>query len=775
MQKKKDRLHKKIRLQSAEAVGASILVHVLLILLAGSVVAVRYIQKRDTELNVVMTEPKLERRELQMPQTEERIRRTSRRPKILSSRSAAESSTFSVPDLGGIGELSTQKFDSPFARSGRDFRMLSKGVGVSAPDFRFLGIHGEGEAVIFILDASARMFSVESGGANACEYIKRELCEVLSELPASVLFNVLLCDGPTVAGFRSRMVPATEQNRLDLTNWILSFFNGKYDKGLPADENTYRTDTVYESAVGEEARDWARALQAAFEQRPDTVFLVSRDWGRHSISQAKWKRVVNSVLWFVLGISDGLSEDETAMRDDLIVRTAKTVFEEVEIRTANQSPVAFLRDLRFYSQYSRDQLLDHLDTICREVYEPFQLAVPTVHCVRLVSDAEDNVRSNPATQNLKKLADDFKGDFDFCNGIRAAKRIKGNKASGDGGELAAIEIPESTVRFFGKGVSGGRIAFVLDASLETVGSDPDGTSSFEFLKGQVLGAASALEPGTRFNVLVCDGPTLAQFRPEMIPASDAGGLAEWLSDLHVELDPAQGRTSASLVYATAIESDIQGVPLALQAAMEQRADLILAAGAGLGHLPVNSNKVSRILDFSIIEKLNQRVECENCGFITESKDPEVKQLTGFLASDRLQRDELLRVAAQRMKKGFSIQGRSRAPSDFFKDVLKYVEYLPVHIREHLFYVARSVYPEENGLVQVPEIYFAKLVRAGARVSRAERSDWREFQALFPGAVLPVQSANTPEEMVRLNQMLDLYPFPFTVRPAAGIKTQLPLK
>lgn len=758
LRKKKDSLLKKTRLRSAEAAAVSILVHVLLILLAGSVVAVRYIQKRGAELNVVMTEPKLERRQMQMPQTLERVRQTSRRPKIVSTRVAADSTEFSVPDLGDVGELSTQKFDSPFARSGRDFRVLSKGIGVSAPDFRFLGVRGEGEAVVFIIDASARMFSEETGGVKACEYIKRELAEVLSELPSSVLFNVLLCDGQTVAGFRSRMVPVSEQNRLELTNWITPFFTGDFRQGLPAEQNTYLPEAVYQSAIGDEAHDWARALQAALEQRPDTVYVVSRDWGRHTISQEKWERVVSSVLWFVLGIPDGLSDEETEIRDDLVYRTSQTVAEEVELRIANHDPVAFLRDLRYYSQYSKDHLFDHMDAVCRAVYDPVQQAIPLVHCVRLVSEAEEGVRSNPSTQNLKDLASCYDGDFAFLDGEHAARRMRGVAEPAEEGadEQIAAEIPESVIRFFGTGVRGRRIGFVLDASPETYAPDLEGTNSFEFLKGQLLGGVAALNPETLFNVFVCDGPILARFQSKMGSASNSNELAEWLEDIQIGLDPEQGITNASVVYATAIDSDIQGVPFALQAAMEQRADTILVSGAGMGHLPVNREKVSRIVDFSIIEKLNGRTECDNCGYVTESEDPRIRMLAEFLESDKKQRDQLLSAAADRMKEDIPGQGDTRAPLNFFNDVLDYIEYLPLHIREHLMYVAKSVYPEENEVIQVPKIYFA-IFSPGGRISRKERMHWRQFHTLFPGTEIPVEGAASEDEIRQLNSMMQLYP------------------
>lgn len=117
--------------------------------------------------------------------------------------------------------------------------------------------------------------------------LKGQLDEVLSKLPSAVLFNVLLYDGKMVDGFRPRMVPVTEKSRSELMEWIAPIFGGESQTGLSEEQNTYVPETVYETAMGDESREWVRALQAALEERPDAVFIVGRNWGRHRISREK--------------------------------------------------------------------------------------------------------------------------------------------------------------------------------------------------------------------------------------------------------------------------------------------------------------------------------------------------------------------------------------------------------------------------------------------------------------------------------------------------------
>jgi len=760
-----DKLVKKTRIRSAEAVAVSVLVHLILILVAGSFVAVRYVQKRDTELNVVMREPKLERRQLQMPETLQRVRKTSRRPKIISTQAAASDTKFSVPDLGGIGGFDTQSYEAPLSRSGYDFRVLSKGIGVSAPDFKFLGIRGEGEKVLFVIDGSADMISESCGGVAACDYIKKELDEVLTELPPSVLFNVMLYDGTTVSEFRSRMVPVSDRNRTALSGWIAPALGGSGAIGLSAEKNTYIPPVIYETAVEDETRGWARALQAALEQRPDTVFVVGHDWGRFTLSEEKWQRLLRSVMWLFLIGQDGLDEDGREVRDDMIIQASEDIAAEEELQQElNQSP-PFLRNLADYIQYSTFQLFDHIDTVARQVYEPIQQPSPWVNFIRLVTDEEEGSTSDPANKNMKDLVACFDGELGFLNGKDAARKMHESAAgwaddSADENLEAPVEIPESRFEFFGERARGSRFVFVLDVSPEVFDETLGGAASIDFLKGQLRSAIHTLQPGTLFNVAVCDGSALALFRSEPVPAVETlEAVDEWLAGIGAGLTPEQSNYTARVVYNTAIGSDIKGIPLAIQAAMEQHADSILVVGSELGSLRVGRAKANRILELSIIQKLSKRTTCPECGYVVESKNPKVRQLGRNLEFDQERCQELIAQAVSLIEAEAARRMAAGLPLGFVNDITDFIEYLPSHMSDHLQIVAEVCYPMDKtgDLVLLPQLLFTVLTEEGTFAAREDLKEINELLEPYGSELILFFGADSEKEIRKLNRMLDLYP------------------
>lgn len=779
-----NKLIRKRRVCSAEAAGASIVVHVLLILLAGSIVAVRHIEKRDAELDVVISEPKLERRQLEVPQKMERVRRTSKRPKIITTQAAASATEFSAPDIGDVGEVSTQSFDSPFARSGRDFRALAGGIGVGVPQFKFLGIRGEGEKVVFVIDASQEMLSPETGGVDACDYIKRELDKVLAKLPSSVLFNTILYDGENIVQFRPRMVPVTQTNRVQLTEWVKPFLGSGGQIGVAEEQNTYVQETVYETAIGEDSRNWLRALQAALESRPETVFIVGRGWGNHGISREKGQRLVNFTLWQLLtgggksgvGGAPGLKPDRE-LRDALILQAVEAIEDEEDLRRITRDPAQFLRDLIAYIQYSEGQIIDHVDTIVRFLYTELQMPAPWIHFVRLVTDDEEDVIDDSVAR-IRDLVRYYSGEFEYLNGMDAAKRMREPEKEEDVFvDLFADgpKLPESNFEFFDIRAKGTRIAFVLDASPLLLEEDVGGTNTFEFLKRQFRGMTSVLSSNTRFNVIVSDRKTVSMFRPRMTSNEAPAAVSEWLDTLSTaSLPEEEGRYEAGAVYDTAIGADVSGIPLAMQAAMEQEADVILVAAAGLGRLPVEREKARRLLNFSIIDALGQGAgsfddtsddtsddeeEEEDSGDdeITAGAGGAMAPLLGSLFEDKRQRAALIAQALTRIEEEMEEREDAELPFGFIHDILDYIEYLPEHILDHLAVVGEANYPMDDDEPILPQVHFTLVVEPEGRVPREELRVFRRMMRTYEGEMKLFQGAPTDKETRKLNRMLDLYP------------------
>jgi len=775
----------------------TLIIHGLLILLAGSIAWVHHVQKRSAEFTVSTHSLKLERRQLQMPERLERVRQTRQRPRIVSRRASVSAPSFMVPETDAPGKLSTQKFTIPFSGSTRDFGALSRGVSLGLPKIKFLGVRGEGEKVIFILEASDAMFTEETGGKMVGEHIRTQLTEVLSELPVAVLFNVMLHDGKDVFPFRSKLVPASAENRKAMEDWLAEYFS----KASSLDPETARRDIGlhYETAIGDEARGWLRALQFSFEQRPDLLFIVGRDWGRHSISREKGKRLLDFSLWEILGGSGAFSisgsevlRDDRKLRNDLLRDAVDAIVDEEKKKKFREDPIRFIHDLVDYIQYSEKQILDHTDAMYQVNYVPVHLAPPRVHFVRLVSEENEGV-SDSSTKKMRKLARSYSGEFAFFNGSDLSRW---DRAKSPDEEVSALHSSEasdtfkrSKFEFFNLNAKGSRVAFILDVSEKMFSPENGGTNTVAFLKDQLAHIVKRLDPRTGVNVIVCDSSRVSLFRPKMTPLTETAGLKEWLSGFTCDnsqtaAPPERAFYKSETVYNTAIGSDIKGLPLALQAALEQRADLILLVSADLGRVPVNPEKARRLLNFSIWETLGSPRSAGSVGESDEETDgeplvegggdsgeperPRPTHSTSYdsasgggmlrlLEDDRKQRKALIRQALLRIAEELKARKKSGLPLGFVHDIFDYIEYTPDQIRAHFSVVNAANYPLENDERVLPVMHFVRLTEGETRKNRAIISDYRELLKTYGGELLLFRGANSEKKIRKRNRPLNLCP------------------
>lgn len=737
-------LKKKARIFSTEAAAISIGVHLLLILLAGSWVAVRYVQKQKAEITVYnKPAPKIERRQmLPLPEQKlQRVRQTSQRPKIVSSRAAVSSSDFSLPAVTGpgTGTGSTQTYRTPFTGSNRDFSMLTKGITFRIPNFRFLGVRAQGEKLVFILEATPEMLLDRTGGEASCEYIKQELEDLLDEMSSSVIFNVILYNGETIASFQPKMTPATDETLLALQEWIAPALSELSPQGVTPEQNTYEPQVVYDTAVGEDATGWVRAMQSALEQRPDAVFVVGRDWGHHRLGTKKERILMDFSLWeFLTGAiknSEVLLSDRE-MRDDYILEAVEAV-EDEEKEFKRDDPHPFLRNLVDYMQYTGQQIIDHVEQVCKVNYLPVEQSSPQIHFIRLAA-SEDVGVSDDSARNMRELVRAFEGRFKDLNGSSIAGNQR--RQEDDDSAVAVTEdgVPESTFNFFGTHVESSRIAFVLDVSDAVFDEKTGGAASFEQIKEKISKIARELNPGTQVNFIACRDKRVVAFSPELTAGMDPEALDGWLAAVQRGLDMsgvASNRvvTLSPALYETAVGEDIQGVPLGIQVAMEQRADAILVAGSGVDHLPVSREKARRLFDFSILHQLGDAgldSEAPQELLVTDNRG-----MLGAVEEDQERWREIMLQAFDLMEKDNEWREDADLPLRFVRDPYDYIQYTPKNILDHLQTVARTVYPVGSfDKVKLPEVHFAKLLDFEANTEREQFEEFRGFVDTFGSKV-----------------------------------------
>ena len=178
------------------------------------------------------------------------------------------------------------------------------GLGSGFMSMSFLGLTNQKVSkVVFIVDISPSLLDIRKGGFEAFAIIRSQIMTLISRLPPSAEFNVVLYDRwnkkNSMASFDSKLVPATVANKTKFFAWmkpvnekpeligLASVLGEKLKwtpKPLPGNESGANFVAI---------PLWATALHYSLEMEPDSIFLISgTDLGpfRKKISDAESSR-----------------------------------------------------------------------------------------------------------------------------------------------------------------------------------------------------------------------------------------------------------------------------------------------------------------------------------------------------------------------------------------------------------------------------------------------------------------------------------------------------
>ncbi len=451
-------LKKKAMVCSTEAAAISIGIHVLLILFAGSIVAIRYVQKRDAAFSGEnVSRPKLERRQLQMPVKVQNLQKKSSRPKVTTRMASVSQASFALPDAMGMGaDIGGGGFD----RSGGERSLSSMGsagsLGFGVSGVNFFGAKSKGEKMIFILDANKAMVEDRRGGYFTYKFAKDRLMEMIDGMSSATLFNVMVYVRGQSVMFSPKLVPATPDNRDAVKKWIAPLnatpaVVGKIDN-LPGQ---YRPPVEYEDTPIDILYDWVRPVQAAMEQKADNIFVLCSGYGWQWVSdQAIMKRFdIDSKEEWLEG--RGWDAERVAKFDrerrEWLAKAHQKLAEENEARKAAGQPPKFVQDWWYYmiedlrwtvpndkpylrqllshEIYEPEWIIDHLNRVYEFNYVPSKLKKPAVHIVKLI--ASDGSPVDPPGGDgptfryisLKKIAKAFGGRFEHLQGAETVEDL----------------------------------------------------------------------------------------------------------------------------------------------------------------------------------------------------------------------------------------------------------------------------------------------------------------------------------------------------------------
>lgn len=456
-------LKKKALVCSTEAAAISIGIHILLIVFAGSIVAIKYVQKRDASFSGEnIARPKLERRQLQMPVKVQNLQKKSSRPKVTSRMASVSQASFALPDAMGMGMGAD--LGGGFDRAGGGERSLSSmgaagSLGFGTSGVNFFGAKSKGEKMVFIIDADKRMVEDRRGGYFTYKFAKDRLNEMIDGMRSATLFNVMVFVRDSSVMFSPKLVPATPENRVALKKWLAPLNStpsvvGSI-KNLPG---RYNPPRQYEESELSRMYYWVRPIQAAMEQKADNIFVLCSGYGHQVPPEAeimKRRDIESKAEWQE---SRGWNAERIAKydreRQEWLAKARQKLAAENAARKAAGQPPKFVADWWYYMRheqkwdvpsdkpdlwreyarfgYTPDELTDHFDAVYTFNYVPQKLSKPSLHIVKLI--ASDGSSIDPPGGDsqttffnyLKRIPKEFSGRFETLQGAGTVEDLLKN-------------------------------------------------------------------------------------------------------------------------------------------------------------------------------------------------------------------------------------------------------------------------------------------------------------------------------------------------------------
>ena len=157
------------------------------------------------------------------------------------------------------------------------------GIGIS--DISIFGLKTRAERILFVIDANSQMLTDAKGGLTSYKIIKDEITDMVGNLSAGTLFNVMMADRRNSKFFKQQLVPAGQEVHQQLIQWISPINTNARNAGLVEGARgvtSERLKTLSNEAnhkdilwAKEAGNDTAFMTQLALEQDVDAIFFIA--------------------------------------------------------------------------------------------------------------------------------------------------------------------------------------------------------------------------------------------------------------------------------------------------------------------------------------------------------------------------------------------------------------------------------------------------------------------------------------------------------------------
>lgn len=158
-------------------------------------------------------------------------------------------------------------------------------LGIGMSDISVFGLKTRAERILFVIDANSQMLTDTKGGLKSYKIIKDEITDMVGNLSAGTLFNVMMADRRNSKFFKKQLVPAGQEVHQQLIQWITPINANARNAGLvegARDVRRERLETLSNEARHEDilwskqpGNDTAFMTQLAIEQDVDAIFFIA--------------------------------------------------------------------------------------------------------------------------------------------------------------------------------------------------------------------------------------------------------------------------------------------------------------------------------------------------------------------------------------------------------------------------------------------------------------------------------------------------------------------
>ena len=163
------------------------------------------------------------------------------------------------------------------------------GLGSGFMSMSFLGTQSQrASKIVFVVDVGPKLLDIKKGGFEAFSIIRAEMMKLISRLPPSAEFGVVVYESDTwdrgMQGakynpFALKLLPATSLNKTRFFEWMKPINLTPEKVGVPSSPliTPWQPKPLPQAGLDDDFRPpaWVMALRCALEMGPDTIYVVA--------------------------------------------------------------------------------------------------------------------------------------------------------------------------------------------------------------------------------------------------------------------------------------------------------------------------------------------------------------------------------------------------------------------------------------------------------------------------------------------------------------------